>query len=202
MPALELWGGVECTINRVGDAWYDQLAYNGHRERIGADLELIAALGIRRLRQSVLWERHPDERADWRDADAALWELRRLDVTPIVGLIHHGSGPPGTSLVEDSFVSGLVRHAARVAARYPWVEWYTPVNEPLTTARFSGLYGCWYPHGKDNTTFARAFLNQCRATVLAMEAIRAVNPAAKLVQTEDLGKARSTWPLTYQADFE
>ena len=25
--------------------------------------------------------------------------------------------------------------------RYPWIDAYTPVNEPLTTARFSGLYG-------------------------------------------------------------
>ena len=81
---------------------------------------------------------------------------------------------------------------AAVARRYPWVEDYTPVNEPLTTARFSGLYGHWYPHGRDDRTFARALLNQCRAVVLAMRAIRAVNPAARLVQTEDLGRTYST----------
>ena len=28
----------------------------------------------------------------------------------------------------------------------PHITNYTPVNEPLTTARFSGLYGAWYPH--------------------------------------------------------
>ncbi|MFN2521613.1 MAG: dTDP-4-dehydrorhamnose reductase, partial [Candidatus Limnocylindria bacterium] len=36
----------------------------------------------------------------------------------------------------------------------------------------------------------------------AMRAIRAVNPAAQLVQTEDLGKTHSTPRLRYQADFE
>lgn len=201
MSGLELWGGVECTINRIGDEWHDQLTANGHRERLD-DLELFASIGIRRLRQAVLWERHPDEQADWSAADSALNKLRGLGVSPIVGLIHHGSGPAGTSLIESSFAPGLAAHAARVAERHPWVQWYTPVNEPLTTARFSGLYGLWYPHGTDNATFARAFVNQCRATVLAMQAIRAVNPAAKLVQTEDLGIVRSTWPLAYQAGFE
>src|SRR3712207_7520391 len=63
-------------------------------------------------------------------------------------------------------------YAGAVARRYPWVSDYTPVNEPLTTARFSALYGHWYPHAKDDRSFARALLNQCRAVVLAMAAIR------------------------------
>jgi dTDP-4-dehydrorhamnose reductase len=51
-------------------------------------------------------------------------------------------------------------------------------------------------------TFARALLTECRATVLSMRAIREVNPAAQLVQTEDLGKTHSTPLLAYQAEFE
>ena len=94
------------------------------------------------------------------------------------------------------------RSPGAVAARYPWVEDYTPVNEPLTTARFSGLYGHWYPHGKDDRTFVRTLLNECKAVALAMRAIRAVNPAARLIQTEDLGKTYSTPKLAYQAEFE
>ena len=35
-----------------------------------------------------------------------------------------------------------------------------------------------------------------------MQAIRTVNPAAKLVQTDDLGTVYATPPLQYQADFE
>ncbi len=201
MSDVELWGGVECTINRIGDRWHDQLEGTGHRERPG-DLERFASLGIRRLRQPVLWERHAAAQPDWRDSDAALARLRELGIVPIVGLIHHGSGPAGTSLIDDHFAPGLAAHAARVARRYPWVEWYTPVNEPLTTARFSGLYGLWYPHGRDDRLFARALVNQCRATVLSMRAIRMVNPAAKLLQTEDLGRSYSTARLAYQSDLE
>jgi dTDP-4-dehydrorhamnose reductase len=76
------------------------------------------------------------------------------------------------------------------------------VNEPLTTARLSALYGIWYPHARDGHLFTRALVNQCRATVLAMEAIRKVNPDAKLVQTEDLAKTHSTPFLAYQAEHE
>ncbi|MDQ6781509.1 MAG: dTDP-4-dehydrorhamnose reductase, partial [Candidatus Eremiobacteraeota bacterium] len=75
-------------------------------------------------------------------------------------------------------------------------------NEPLTTARFSALYGLWYPHARDSAKFLLALLNQCAATRDAMEAIRAVIPDAQLVQTEDLGKIHSTPRLRYQADFE
>ena len=41
----ELWGGVECTVNRVGDRWFDQLRRNGHRHRL-SDLDRFAALGL------------------------------------------------------------------------------------------------------------------------------------------------------------
>src|SRR5688500_3381562 len=40
---LELWGGYECTVNRVGDAWYDQTPRSGHEHRI-EDLALFAGL--------------------------------------------------------------------------------------------------------------------------------------------------------------
>lgn len=201
---LELWAGVECTVNRVGDSFFDQLELNGHARRI-EDLNLFAELGLSALRYPVLWERTaPDGLpcADWAWADARLARLRELGVRPIVGLVHHGSGPRSTSLVDPAFPEKLAVYARAVAERYPWVEHYTPVNEPLTTARFSGLYGHWYPHRTDDLAFARALLNQCRAVVLAMRAIREINPAAKLIQTEDLGKTFSTRALRYQAEFE
>ena len=148
----------------------------------------------------VLWERVARE--GWGRCDARMECLRELGVRPIVGLVHHGSGPPATSLVEPNFAPGLAAFAAEVAERYPWVRAFTPVNEPLTTARFSGLYGHWYPHGTSDRTFARCLLNQCRAVALSMRAIRAVTPGAELVQTEDLGVVSAPPPLQYQADFE
>src|SRR5205085_12300599 len=94
---LELWGGVECTINRVGDRYFDQMRRNGHDRRLD-DLDRFASLGVRALRQPVLWER-----SDWAFADRSLERLRELRIRPIATLLHHGSGPPDTSLVADAF---------------------------------------------------------------------------------------------------
>ena len=38
---LEVWGGVECTVNRVGDEYFDQLERSGHATRL-EDLDLFA----------------------------------------------------------------------------------------------------------------------------------------------------------------
>jgi dTDP-4-dehydrorhamnose reductase len=191
-------------VNRIGDAYFDQLVRGGHDER-PEDLERVASLGISALRYPVLWERMVDARGEvrsWAWADERLGRLRQAGIRPIVGLVHHGSGPRHTSLVDPGFAEGLAGYAAQVAARYPWLMDYTPVNEPLTTARFSGLYGHWYPHGRDDATFVRALLTQCRAVVLSMSAIRAINPAARLIQTEDICLVRASRSLAYQARFE
>ena len=119
-----------------------------------------------------------------------------------MGLVHHGSGPRHTSLLDPAFPSDLAAYASAVARRYPWVDDYTPINEPLTTARFSALYGQWFPHARDELSFVRALLTQCRGVVESMAAIRGTNPQARLVQTDDLGKTYSTPALAYQADFE
>lgn len=200
----ELWAGVECTVNRVGDSYSDQLERSGHALRI-KDLARLAELGVRRLRYPILWERTAPNglnNIDWSWPDERMEELQRLGLTPIVGLVHHGSGPRYTNLLDPEFPEKLANYAKTVAQRYPWVTDYTPVNEPLTTARFSCLYGHWYPHQYDARLFARAFLNQCRAIVLSLRAIREVNSEAKLVITEDLGKTFSTPTLAYQAEFE
>jgi dTDP-4-dehydrorhamnose reductase len=204
MGHVELWGGVECSHNRVQDQYFDQLRRNGHTDRL-SDLELFAQMGVRKLRYPVLWEHvapHSLSQPDWCWSDERLPQLRQLGIEPIVGLVHHGSGPRYTSLVDDNFAEGLARFAGMVAQRYPWVQYYTPVNEPLTTARFSGLYGFWYPHGRQDAIFVRALYNQINATRLAMKAIRQVNPGARLVQTEDLGQTQSTPLLAYQAHFD
>lgn len=202
-PPLALWGGLECTVNRIEDRYFSQLEMNGHHQR-GTDLERFAALGIVALRYPVLWERTAPEglgSADWSWPDQRLQRLRELGIEPIAGLVHHGSGPRHTSLLDPGFAPGLAEFAGAVARRYPWIECYTPVNEPLTTARFSALYGTWYPHARSDAQFAQAVVHQCRAVVLAMQAIRRVTPQARLIQTDDLGKTYSTPALAHVAGF-
>ncbi|RYY40776.1 MAG: SDR family oxidoreductase [Chitinophagaceae bacterium] len=200
---LELWGGLECTINRVGDRYLDQFALANLYVQPNSDS--IASLGIRKLRFPVLWEKHQPEAGeviDWSYSTEQLEYYRGRGIDVIATLVHHGSGPQHTSLLDPGFPEQLAAYAGKVAKQFPWVEYYTPVNEPLTTARFSGLYGLWYPHARDDRSFLRCLLHELKGTVLAMQAIRQVNPGAKLVQTEDLGKTYSTPKLAYQARFE
>ena len=202
-PPLELWGGIECTLNRVGDQYFDQLKYSGH-DRRPDDLNVFAETGLRTIRYPFLWERIAP-----RSRKCRLGLGRRTPgnpattrVNPIAGFVHHGSGPRSTNLLDPQFGHKLAEYARAFASRYPWVQDYTPINEPLTTARFSALYGIWYPHHKDNCSFVRALVNECRATALAMREVRRFNPAARLIQTDDLGKASGTPLLEYQVAFE
>ena len=203
-PALEVWGGLECSVIRVGDAWRDQLAETGHDRRDG-DLDALAALGLRTLRYAVPWERvspRRAEEADWARSDARLGRMRALGIRPVLGLLHHGSGPARTQLLDPDFPAALADYAGRAAERYPWVEDWVPVNKPLTTARFSGLYGHWFPHLRDGAATLRMVANQCLGVLLSMRAIRARIPGARLVQTEDIGRVFSTPQMAQQAGHE
>jgi dTDP-4-dehydrorhamnose reductase len=204
MP-LELWGGHEQSVVRTGDIYYDQTIVQGHQDRIG-DLELFASLGIKALRYPVLWERVSPNRPDQRDfswEDQRLRAIRKLGIKPIIGLLHHGSGPRYTGLLDPDFASGLAAHARACAERYAWVDDWNPVNEPLTTARFSCLNGAWYPEKtRDEGAFWLALLNEVNGVRLSMRAIREVNPRARLIQTDDLGYSHATPALAEQAEFE
>jgi dTDP-4-dehydrorhamnose reductase len=201
---MEIWGGIECTVNRVGDQYFDQVVKSGHDERLG-DLDRFAGLGITAIRYPILWERiarasSPDAAFTW--VDERLGRLRELGIRPIAGLLHHGSGPPDTDLSDPSFAERFADYALTVARRYPWIFEWTPINEPLTTARFSGLYGHWYPHAQSDAAFVRMTLNQARGIALAMAAIRSVIPQARLLHTDDAGTVFATEPLVMQAEFE
>ena len=182
----------------------DQLEESGHYNREN-DIEEFAGLGLKAIRYPIIWERHQPERGkaiDWSWTSQRLDQLRKHGITVIAGLLHHGSGPAFTQLDDEEFPGKLAEYAGLVAKKFPWIEYYTPVNEPLTTARFSGLYGIWYPHLSSDRDFALMLLNQIKGTVLAIQEIRKINPDAKLIQTEDLGKVYSTPLLKYQAEFE
>jgi dTDP-4-dehydrorhamnose reductase len=203
MP-LEMWGGVECTLNRVREQYADQLESSGHAKRI-EDLTRFAELGISALRYPVLWERVAPQwldRPQWQWTDQRLTRILELGLRPIAGLVHHGSGPRYTSLLDPAFPVLLGQYAGMVAERYPWIDDYTPINEPLTTARFSGLYGLWFPHGRSTHAFVRALMHQIIGVSLAMRAIRQINPRARLIQTEDCGRCFGTPATARQVEFE
>ena len=204
MDDLELWGGHECTVNRIGDRYFDQTVRSAHHDRL-SDLDLFADLGVRALRYPCLWERVAPRCGgpeDWSWVDERLMRMRALDVRPILGLTHHGSGPRHTNLLDPGFASGLSDFARAAARRFDWVQEWTPVNEPLTTARFSALYGHWHPHISEEAAFWTALVNQVDAIRGSMAAIRETIPGARLIQTEDFGRTYATSALAHQAEFD
>ncbi len=186
-PPMQLWGGMECTVNRVGDAFNDQSVWSSHGNHNPTDWEAVASLGIKTFRTGLLWE-HFEATGSWERSDVMLATMQRLGLHPVAGLVHHGSGPVHTSLIDRDFPEKLAAYALEVAQRYPWLADYTPVNEPHTTARFSCLYGHWYPHHRSMGSYLRALLLQIKGIVLSMRAIRTVQPAARLIHTEDGGR--------------
>ncbi|HEX3467169.1 MAG TPA: family 1 glycosylhydrolase [Candidatus Elarobacter sp.] len=188
--ALEVWASPEPTVARIdATRTRDQLAETGHEQRDG-DVELLAALGVRAARYPVLWEKvapHDPDRRDYAWAARRLEGLAERNVEPIVTLLHHGSGPRYTNLLDPAFPRLFAEYAAATARRFPWVKRWTPINEPLTTARFSALYAVWYPNRfADDEAFGRAIVNEATAIALACARIRDVVPGARFMLTEDL----------------
>jgi dTDP-4-dehydrorhamnose reductase len=189
LQKLELWASPEPSFARIDATTVrDQLAETGHDARPD-DAERIAALGVTGSRVPVLWERvapaHPHER-DYREPQRRLDALRAHGIDPIITLLHHGSGPTYTDLLDPAFPLWFAEYAGATAEQFPWVRRWTPINEPLTTARFSTLYGLWFPNLADDRAFGRAMINQTLAQQAAMRRIRRVIPEAEFVLTEDL----------------
>ena len=151
-----------------------------------SDLELFSSFGLRTLRIALHWERF-EQLGHWREADRMMHAIEHDALHPIVGLVHHGSGPSHTDLLDPAFPDKLAAYALQVAQRYPWVTDYTPVNEPQTTGRFACLYGHWFPHHRSMQSYMRSLFHQAKGIALAMRAIRSVQPHARLIHTEDGG---------------
>jgi dTDP-4-dehydrorhamnose reductase len=136
----------------------------------------------------VLWEKMetPSGELNLEWASRRLERLRELGISPIVTLLHHGSGPASTGLVDPEFPERFAAYAGAVAAAFPWVRRWTPINEPLTTARFATLYGHWYPNRRDDRAFGHAIVYEALAMLLGMEAIGRSVPDATFTITEDL----------------
>ena len=118
-PPLELWGGIECSLVRVGDDFRNQVEETGHRARL-SDIDAMASLGIKAVRYPILWESIAPEDPDALDFswhDERLNRLREQGIRVIAGLLHHGSGPRFTELLDPNFPSLFANYARRVAER-------------------------------------------------------------------------------------
>src|SRR5438045_5743518 len=112
-------------------------------------------------------------------------ELEQLGPEPIVDLCHFGVPTWLENFQNDEIVAALAEYAGAFARRFPWVRFYTPVNEIYVCAKLSTLNGIWNERRKDDDrAFVTALKNMCRADLLAIREILQVRPDAVFVQSE------------------
>jgi beta-glucosidase/6-phospho-beta-glucosidase/beta-galactosidase len=164
-PVIQGPDGKPCRI--------DQMAASGHDKRWREDFRLVHELGLRCLRYGPPYYRtHTGPgRYDWSFADATLYELARLDITPIADLCHFGLPDWLGNFQNPDFPRYFAEYAEAFSRRYPWVWLYTPVNEMLVTAEYSALRGFWNERLCSDRAFVTALSNIVEANIRASEAI-------------------------------
>lgn len=179
--------GIECSYPKVeGGRRRDQLAETKHYEFWRDDLRLCAEVGARTVRYGIpyyVMHRGPHD-YNWEFTDEVLPVLRELGLTPIVDLCHFGLPDWAGDFQNTDWPELFAGFADAFAARYPWVRFYTPVNEILVCAKFSGKMGIWNEQLTSDSAMVRAHANMCKATLLSIERIRARRSDAVFFQSE------------------
>ncbi len=165
----------------------DEMEKCGHYARWREDFGLVQELGIKFLRYGPpLYSSHVGPgQYDWSFADETYSALHEMGITPITDLCHFGVPDwIGPGFDNPDWPALFAEYARAFATRFPWVRFYTPVNEIFVAATFSGQLGWWNERGTSDRGFVTALGNLCRANTLAMQAILEVRPDAVFIQSE------------------
>ena len=189
--------GIECSNPTIdgGRTRRDLLEECGHYARWREDLQLVKDLGLNTLRYGLPLHRivGGGDRFDWSFADEVMAEMRRLQIEPILDLLHFGL-PDGWGDFQNPDLPVLFAdYCDRVAERYPWVRWWTPVNEVYVTVRNSARDGLWNEQRKDDRSFVTALKNTVAANILGAQAI------APRMPTIAGAPAPTRWPARVRA---
>ena len=164
----------------------DEMGKCGHYQRWREDFQLVHDLGIEYLRYGPPYYRtHLGPGSyDWSFSDETFNELHKLNINPIVDLCHFGVPDWAGNFQNPEWPALFAEYTGAFAARFPWVRFYTPVNEIYICATFSAQWGLWNERLSSDRAFVTALQNLCRATLLAERAILAARPDARFIQSE------------------
>ncbi|GAB4000468.1 hypothetical protein GCM10029992_32480 [Glycomyces albus] len=164
---------------RPGERPIDEYELTEHYAKWHSDLALAKAAGAELVRWGVPWYRiqpGPD-RWDWDWLDRVIDRFAELGLRPIVDLMHYGT-PLWLEgqFAHPDYPEHVAEYSARVAERYAGhgVFDYTPVNEPMIHAQFSGEYGYWPPYRSGPEGLASIVRQIARGFVLAQRAMQGV----------------------------
>ncbi len=180
--------GIECSYPTIanGRVRRDQLAECRHYACWREDLGLVRELGLRVLRYGLPYYavHQGPGRYDWSFADEVMREMQRLEITPILDLLHFGVPDWIGDFQNPELPVHFAAYADAVAARYPWVRYYTPVNEIYVTAKMSAKDGAWNEQLTTDRGFVTAIKHATAASILATHRIARRRPDCVIVQSE------------------
>jgi beta-glucosidase/6-phospho-beta-glucosidase/beta-galactosidase len=177
-PTIQLPNGTQKRI--------DEMEKTAHYQHWETDFQLLELLGIRYLRYGPpYYKTHLGPgKYDWEFADATFKRMRELRIIPIVDLCHFGVPDWIGNFQNPDFPMLFAAYAKAFAERFPYLKYYTPINEIFITATFSALYGWWNERLASEESFVTALKHCCQANVMAMHAILEVQPKAVFIQSE------------------
>ncbi|MBF9222915.1 family 1 glycosylhydrolase [Hymenobacter ruricola] len=180
--------GIECSNPTIdhGRTRRDLLQECGHYERWREDLALVKNLGLKVLRYGLpYYKTHLGPgKYNWEFADQVMAEMQRLEITPILDLLHFGVPDWLGNFQNPELPIHFAEYAGAVARRYPWVRYYTPINEIYVTARMSAKDGVWNEQLKSDRGFVTAMKHLVAASILATQQIAVHRPDCIIVQSE------------------
>jgi beta-glucosidase/6-phospho-beta-glucosidase/beta-galactosidase len=197
--------GIECSYPTIaGNVRVDQLAATGHYEMWQTDLKLVRELGLRYLRYGPPIHRIYVGKGeyDWSFLDPVMHEMRRLGIIPIIDLLHFGLPDWLGDFQNHEWPDYFADYARQFAERYPWVRYYTPVNEIYVTAQFSAAFGWWNERLMSDHAFVTNIKHCVKASILAMKAILDLRPDAIFIFSESTEYVHPGSPqMVQQAHF-
>ena len=180
--------GIECSYPTIenGRIRRDLLEECGHYERFEEDLQLIKDLGLKVVRYGLPYYKisRTEGRYDWEFADKAMNLIKKLELTPILDLMHFGVPDWVGDYQNPELPIHFAKYCAAVARRYPWVRYYTPINEIYVTAKFSAKDGVWNEQLKSDKAFVTAMKHTVAASILGTQEIAKHRNDCVIVQSE------------------
>lgn len=180
--------GVENSIPTIqnGRVRVDQMESCGHYKHWRTDFDKVQEIGINFLRYGPPLHTTylGPGRYDWSFSDTVFPDLRKRGIVPIVDLCHFGVPDWIGNFQNTDFPRLFQEYASAFAERFPWVQFYTPVNEMYICTIFSARYGWWNEQMTTELATVTALKNIVKANVLAMQAILDHRPDAIFIQSE------------------
>jgi beta-glucosidase/6-phospho-beta-glucosidase/beta-galactosidase len=167
--------GIECSYPTIHNGRWrrDEMESTRHYELWQQDFELAREVGITHIRYGPplhLIFAGPGQYC-WDYIDPQMEELRDRGPEPIADLCHFGVPAWLGSFQNADIGRALAEYAGAFAERYPWVRFYTPVNEMYVCARLSALDGVWNEQLRDEGAYARAAWNLANASIQISDSI-------------------------------